>query len=97
MRVHAIFLLGVLALIPRTGAAEISRKVDGLVFSIHVDLLEQYDIDDLRRHLEDARAIFQGSVGPADVACCTQIDAIELEVFGTPHWLNACAIILIGN
>jgi hypothetical protein len=58
--------------------------VDSLVFSVHVDLLSQFDLADLRRALEDARVIFQGSQGPTDVACCTQIDAIDLEIFGTP-------------
>ncbi len=84
MRVATILLLGVLALIPSPSAANHVRKVDSLVFSIHVDLVSQYDIEDLRRVLEDARAMFQGSSGPADVACCTQIDAIDLEIFGTP-------------
>ncbi len=61
MRVPTILLLGVLALIPSAGAAETSRRVDRLVFSVHVDLLSQFDLADLRRALEDARAIFQGS------------------------------------
>ncbi len=61
MRVPTILLLGVLALIPSPSAANHNRQVDPLVFSIHVDLLAQYDIEDLRRHLEDARTAFQGS------------------------------------
>ncbi len=84
MRVLTILLLGVFALIPSPIAANHDRRVDPLVFSIHVDLLSQFDLEDLRSHLEDTRAIFQGSQGPTDVACCTQIDAIELEIFGTP-------------
>ncbi len=84
MRVPILLLLGVLALIPSPSAADQSRQVDPLVFSIHVDLLSQFDLADLHRALEAARAIFQGSLGPTDVACCTQIDAIELEIFGTP-------------
>ncbi len=68
MRVPSILLLGVLALIPSPSAAEISRRVDSLVFSVHVDLLSQFDLADLRRALEDARVIFQGSQGPTDVA-----------------------------
>ncbi len=84
MRLLTILLLGVLALIPSPSAAETSRRVDSLVFSIHVDLLSTYDLEDLRRALEDARALFQGSQRPGDVACCTQIEAIDLEIFGTP-------------
>ena len=61
----------VLALFAGGSAAEISRRVDRLVFSIHVDLVAQFDLEDLRRVLEDARVIFQGSEGPTDVACCT--------------------------
>ena len=82
MRIPSILLLGVLALIPSAGAGEISRRVDPLVFSIHVDLLSSYDLADLRRALEDAREIFEFAQGPSDVACCTQIEAIDLEVFG---------------
>ena len=84
MRVPSILLLGVLALIPHPSAAQSDRSVDSLVFSIHVDLLAQYDIEDLRLDLEDARTAFQGSQGPGDVTCCTQIDAIDLVPFGTP-------------
>ena len=64
MRVPTILLLGVLALIPSTGVANHNRKVDALVFSIHVDLAAQFDLADLQRALEDARALFQGSEGP---------------------------------
>ena len=84
MRVPILLLLGVLALIPSAGAANHNRRVDSLVFSIHVDPLSTFDLADLRRALEDSRALFQGSQRPGDVACCTQIEAIELEVFGTP-------------
>ena len=83
MRVPSI-PLGVLALIPSPSAANHNRKVDPLVFSIHVDLLAQYDIEDLRRHLEDARTLFQGTQGPTDIVCCTQIKAFDLEIFGIP-------------
>ena len=84
MRVPTILLLGVLALVPSPSAAETSRRVDSLVFSVHVDLLSQFDLADLRSRLEEARALFQGSQGPTDVACCTQIGAIDLQIFGTP-------------
>ena len=84
MRVHTILLLGVLALIPSPGAADINRRLDSLVFSVHVDLLSQFDLADLHRALEDARVLFQGLQGPTDVVCCTKIEAIDLEVFGTP-------------
>ncbi|MCH8084590.1 MAG: hypothetical protein IH885_10180 [Myxococcales bacterium] len=84
MSIRGLASLAVLMLLPGFAAADISRRVDPLVFSIHVDLLSIYDLEDLRRHLEDARALFQGSQGPTDVACCTQIDAIDLEIFGTP-------------
>ena len=79
MRVPTILLLSVLALIPSPSAADINRRLDSLVFSVHVDLLSHFDLADLRRALEDARAIFQGSEQAAGIACCTQIDAIELE------------------
>ena len=84
MSFRGLALLAVLVLLPGVAAANIGRRVDSLIFSIHVDLLAQYDIEDLRRHLEDARAAFQGSQGPGDVTCCTQIDEIDLEIFGTP-------------
>ena len=84
MSIRGLASLAVLMLLPGFAAADISRRVDPLVFSIHVDLLSIYDLEDLRRHLEDARALFQGSQGPTDVACCTQIDAIDLQIFGTP-------------
>jgi hypothetical protein len=84
VRGFSVLLLGVLALIPCAGEADTGRRVDRLFFSVHIDLLSHYDLEELRRDLEDARVAFQGSQGPTDVACCTQIDAIDLEVFGTP-------------
>ncbi len=53
MRMSTILLIGVLALIPSAGGAETSRRVDPLVFSVHVDLLSQFDLADLRRALEE--------------------------------------------
>jgi cysteine-rich repeat protein len=81
---RTLLVLGVLALIPGGSGAEISRRVDSVVFSIHVDVASELDLDELRDHLAMVRSWFESSRGPDDVACCTEIEAIDLEPFGTP-------------
>jgi hypothetical protein len=76
--------LVLLVLFPGEGVAEIGRRIDSLVFSIHVDVASQLDLEELRQHLNSVRAWAESSRGPDDVSCCTEIQAISLEVFGTP-------------
>jgi len=75
--------MALLVLFPGSSTAEISRNVDSIVFSIHVDTASQLDLNGLEQHLELVRLLVQRSQQPSDVACCTKLEAIDLELFGT--------------
>jgi hypothetical protein len=80
---RALLALGLgLAALPASG--QIERRVDRQVWSIHVDVADQLDEAGLRLSLEEASRLLAADQGEDDAACCMQLEAIELEIFGTP-------------
>jgi len=81
---QAFLTLGVFALVAGESIAEVNRPADSMYFSIHVDIAAQLDLDELREHLRSVRSWVESSRGPDDISCCTEIQAIDLQIFGTP-------------
>jgi hypothetical protein len=78
----SIGLAGALAALP--AAAQIERRSDRVVYSVHADVVDQLDELELALYLREATLLLQRSQGPVDAACCTGLEAVELEVFGAP-------------
>ena len=90
VRPIAYILIVVGLLTPVAGAAQTpSRELHELRFLLHAAALEgkplsfyQAALDDA---LEDARLILQGSQGPSDATCCTElVPAAALSLYGDP-------------
>ena len=84
MTVRATALLVLLALSPGNSTADINRRTESQLYSIHVDTASLMDLGELGQHLERARLLFHMSQQASDVACCMELAAYDLELFGTP-------------
>jgi hypothetical protein len=86
VRVRALVagLVGIAALGADPAGGQIARRVDRVQYSIHVDVANQMDLEELRLYLAEADALLQGDQGSNDIACCMSLQADSLVVFGTP-------------
>ncbi len=83
-RVPAAVLLPGMLLAAGLAAAQASLRSDRVVYSIHVDVADQLDLEQLRLYLREGSELLQGDQGADDAACCMELAEIGLEVFGTP-------------
>jgi len=76
-------LAAFLSLASTPARAQINRRLDRVVYSVHTNIASQIDLAELRLYLMEASRILQRDQGDEDVACCMALDAVTLEVFGT--------------
>jgi hypothetical protein len=84
IRALAALAVALLLLAGGDAHAQIARRLDRVVYSVHVNVAAEIDLAELRLYLAEASRVLQSDQGAEDVACCVALEPISLEVFGTP-------------